>query len=58
MGKISKGLTIGAIIGFFAGLLLAPEKGEETRKKVQDAIEKGKDKLNEIKSSLNKDNNG
>ncbi|MFH1541769.1 MAG: YtxH domain-containing protein [bacterium] len=37
------------IIGFVAGILLAPWKGEESRKKVQDAVEKGKAKFEEIK---------
>jgi gas vesicle protein len=52
MGKIMKSLTIGGILGFIAGLLFAPGKGEETRKKVQDAIDKGKNKFNEIKEEF------
>jgi len=54
MGKLTRGLTLGAIIGFFAGLLFAPERGEETRKKLQEAIEKGKEKFEEIKKNLTK----
>jgi len=54
MGKLTRSLTLGAIIGFFTGLLFAPEKGEETRKKVQDAIDKGKEKFEEIKKNLAK----
>ncbi|MFA5839354.1 MAG: YtxH domain-containing protein [Candidatus Margulisiibacteriota bacterium] len=52
MGKIMKSLTIGGIIGFVAGLLFAPSKGDETRKKVQEAVEKGKEKFNEIKEEV------
>lgn len=54
MSKIMRGLSLGAIFGFVAGLLFAPEKGEETRKKVQEAIEKGKEKFKEIKESFEK----
>jgi len=52
MGKIMKSLTIGGILGFVAGLLFAPGKGEETRKKVQEAMDKGKDKFKEIKEEF------
>jgi len=55
MGKLMKGLTLGAIAGFFAGLFLAPEKGEENRKKAQDMLEKGKEKIKEIKESWTKE---
>lgn len=55
MGKIMKGITFGAIVGFVAGLLFAPEKGEETRKKAQEAIEKGKEKIKEFKESFTKE---
>jgi gas vesicle protein len=53
MGKLARGITFGAIVGFIAGLLLAPEKGEETRKKAQEALEKGKEQINKIKESWN-----
>ncbi|MFA4967472.1 MAG: YtxH domain-containing protein [Candidatus Margulisiibacteriota bacterium] len=49
-----KGLTLAAIVGFVAGLFVAPEKGEDTRKKAQDAIEKGKEKLKDMKESWTK----
>ncbi|MFC1511089.1 YtxH domain-containing protein [Candidatus Margulisiibacteriota bacterium] len=42
------------IIGFGAGVLLAPWKGEESRKKLQESIEKGKEKFNELKDSFAK----
>ncbi len=57
MGKIMKGITFGAIIGFVAGLLFAPEKGEDARKKAQEAIEQGKEKLKEIQGSFTKEEN-
>ena len=39
------GVAIGAAMGFAAGMLLAPEKGVDTRKKV-------KDKLDDISDDL------
>lgn len=54
MGKILKSLTLGSIVGFVAGLLFAPQKGEETRKKVQDVLDKGKEKFKEIKEEFSK----
>ncbi len=54
MGKVLKSLTIGGIIGFVAGLLFAPTKGEETRKKLQDSLDKGKEKFQELKEELRK----
>jgi gas vesicle protein len=36
MGRLLKGITFGAIVGFIAGLLLAPKKEEQTRKKAHD----------------------
>ena len=52
MGKIMKSLTIGGIIGFVAGLLFAPTKGEETRAKVKETLEKGKGKFQELKEEI------
>ncbi|MFA6549248.1 MAG: YtxH domain-containing protein [Candidatus Margulisiibacteriota bacterium] len=52
MGKVLKSLTLGSIIGFVAGLLFAPQKGEKTRKKVQEVVEKGKGKFEEIKKEF------
>ncbi len=47
MKKLLKGILGWGVIGFVMGLLLAPEKGEETRKKASTWIEKGKAKLDE-----------
>ncbi len=55
MGKIFKSLTIGSIVGVVMGLLFAPQKGEETRKKLQDSLEKGKGKFKEIKDEIKKE---
>lgn len=43
----------GAIVGATAGLLLAPDKGDETRKKIREALEKsginiGKEELEKL----------
>jgi gas vesicle protein len=54
MGKLLKNLTLGGVLGFIAGLLFAPSRGEDTRKKLQEAIEKGKEKFSEIKESFSK----
>ena len=54
MGKFLRNITIGGIFGLIAGMLFAPSKGEDTRKKLQDAIEKGKEKFNELKEGFTK----
>lgn len=55
MGKIGgflKTVTLGGLLGLVAGLLFAPQKGEDSRKQLQDAVEKGKDKFQEIKGKM------
>lgn len=52
MKKLIKSILSWGVIGFVLGILFAPEKGEETRKKVNEAIEKGKVKVDEIKKSF------
>jgi len=47
MGKIKSFLT-GGIIGAVVGMLLAPQKGEETRKKLQEESDKWSPKLKEM----------
>lgn len=54
MGRIFKSLTFGGIVGFIIGLLFAPQKGEETRKKLQESVEKGKEKFKELKEEFTK----
>lgn len=55
LGKFLKAITFGGIVGFVAGLLFAPQKGDETRKKLQEAIDQGKDKFKELKDKISKD---
>lgn len=52
MGRLLRGLTLGSIVGFIAGLLFAPQKGEETRKKVEEFTEKAKGKIKELKEEF------
>lgn len=47
-----KALTIGGLAGFIGGLLYAPQKGEKTREKVQEAIDQGRKKFEELKQQL------
>ncbi|MFA4905484.1 MAG: YtxH domain-containing protein [Candidatus Margulisiibacteriota bacterium] len=54
MKKFFRSIFVGGIMGFIAGLLFAPSKGEETRKKVEEAIKKGKEKFEEVKGTLTK----
>lgn len=45
-GKILIGFLAGAAVGVVAGILLAPDKGEVTRKNLADASSKFKEDLN------------
>ncbi len=54
MRRLLKVLTLGGLFGFIAGLIFAPEKGEETRKKLSSFLEKGKEKVSEIKEEFSK----
>ena len=62
-GKILAALAAGMAVGAFLGVLFAPGKGSETRKKmkeegrkmaddVKDKFNKGMEKLNEVKEGL------
>lgn len=55
MGRLLKSLGLGSIVGFVMGLLFAPQKGDETRKKLKDSIDKGKEKFDEIKDEFKKE---
>lgn len=49
-GKLIGALLIGAAIGATLGILFAPDKGSETRKKL---LTKGEDLTDEIKEKIN-----
>lgn len=50
MSKLVTGLVIGAAAGLVAGILFAPDKGTETRKKIAD---KAGDFTDELKDGFN-----
>ena len=56
-GKFGYGLLFGVFIGAIAGLLLAPQTGEETRKKVQNSVEDLQDQLNKLADRIKKETN-
>ena len=67
--KILSAAAVGAVIGAVAGILLAPDKGSETRRKLvdqgrkagdslKDAIESGKSTLSEMKEKYLSGKNG
>ena len=53
-GKFLKTVVFGGIIGLVAGILFAPGKGEETRAKLKEALDKGKGKFGELKEEFTK----
>lgn len=54
MSRLLRNLTLGGLVGFVMGMLFAPRKGEETRQKLQESIEKGKGKFQELKEEFAK----
>lgn len=54
IGRVFKILTLGGILGFIGGLLFAPQKGEQTREKLKEALDKGKSKFEELKEEFGK----
>jgi gas vesicle protein len=50
LGKVLLGVIAGAAAGALAGILMAPEKGSKTRKKI---TRKGEDYLDAVKDSFN-----
>ena len=57
-GSFSKGFLLGALIGGVLGILFAPEKGEDTRKKIKETAKdyegKGKETLKKAEQELEK----
>ena len=62
-GKIVTAVAAGAAAGAILGVLFAPDKGSETRRKineqgkkiadgVKDKLQKGKEKVNDLKESI------
>lgn len=47
-GKIFLAALTGAVAGGIAGVLLAPESGEETRKKLNKQAQKARSELNDL----------
>ncbi|MFB6257224.1 MAG: YtxH domain-containing protein [Flavobacteriales bacterium] len=47
-GKVFFAALTGAVAGGVAGVLLAPEKGEETRKKLTKEAQKAREELNDL----------
>ena len=50
-GKLLTGVIVGATAGAILGILLAPDKGSETRKKI---AQKGNDLKGSVKDSISK----
>lgn len=46
------GLLVGSIIGATAGILLAPDSGTNTRKKIQEGVKEAKDNISEKAANL------
>jgi gas vesicle protein len=53
-GRLLKVLMLGGLFGFIGGLLFAPQKGEKSREKLKDALEKGKAKFDQLKEEYGK----
>ena len=46
------GIVFGAVVGAALGLLFAPDSGKETRRKIKDKVEKGKEVAEDSKEKI------
>jgi gas vesicle protein len=56
-GKFASGLLFGIIIGAVTGLFLAPQTGEETRKKLQETAEDFRKQIAKVTEKLKEETN-
>lgn len=56
-GKFGIGLLLGVFVGIAAGLLLAPQTGEETRKKIMDSADDLKDQMSRLSDKIRAETN-
>jgi len=52
MGKFMRGLFAGGALGAIAALLLAPQKGEEVRKKLGEAADSFSERFKEVSDEV------
>jgi gas vesicle protein len=56
-GKFAVGLLFGLVFGAVAGLFLAPQTGEETRKKLQETAEDFRKQVAKVTDKLKEETN-
>jgi len=56
--KTTVGLVVGIAVGVCIGMLIAPEKGSETRKKLADSAEDWMEKLRSFFAAEEEENSG
>jgi gas vesicle protein len=56
-GKFASGFIFGILLGAVAGLFLAPQTGEETRKKLQDTAEDFRKQVAKVTDKLKTETN-
>ena len=55
MRLFGAGMAVGIILGVLAGLLMAPGKGEETRRRVKEVAHVASDRVTHISFDLHRD---